>query len=162
MSMNTSELLEKAHMMVIQTVDGLPELQWDAPGVCGNWSVKDIIAHLASYEHVILDVLSTFTGKEPTPYVLRFISQTQQFDDSEVEARKYATAQQVIDEYQDTQVQTTSLLEQIAPETIQQSGAMPWYQQDLSLADFINRMYEHTREHCDQIARFHNKVKPNG
>ena len=160
--MNASELLEKGHMMVIQAVDGLPELQWDVPGVCGDWSVKDIIAHLASYEHVVLDVLNTFSGKEPTPYVLRFISQTQEFDDAEVAARKYATAQQVIDEYQDTQVRTTPLLEQIPPERMQQPGTMPWYQQDLSLVDFINRMYEHTREHCDQIARFHNKVKPRG
>jgi uncharacterized damage-inducible protein DinB len=160
--MNASELLEKGHMMVVQAVDGLPELQWDAPGVCGEWSVKDIIAHLASYEHVILDVLNTFSGKEPTPYVLRFIFQTQEFDDAEVAARKYATAQQVIDEYQDTQVQTTSLLEQIPLERVQQPGTMPWYQQDLSLADFINRMYEHTREHCDQIMHFHDKVKPHG
>ena len=160
--MNASELLEKGHMMVIQTVDGLPELQWDAPGVCGNWSVKDIIAHLASYEHVLLDVLNTFSGKEPTPYVLRFISQTQEFDDAEVAARRYATAQQVIDEYQDTQVRTTSLLEQIPAETVQRQGTMPWYQQGLSLADFINRMYEHTREHCDQIVGFHNRIKPNG
>jgi len=160
--MQASELLEKGHMMVIQAVDDLPELQWDMPGVCGEWSVKDIIAHLASYERVVLDVLNTFSGKEPTPYVLRFVSQTQEFDDAEVTARKYATAQQVIDEYQDTQVQTTSLLEQISPERVQQAGTMPWYQQGLSLADFINRMYEHTREHCDQIARFRNKVKSNG
>jgi len=160
--MNSSELLEKGHQMIIQVVDGLREVQWDVPGVCGEWSVKDIVAHLASYERVTLDVLNTFSGKEPTPYVLRFISQTQQFDDSEVEARKYATAQQVIDEYQDTQVQTISLLEQIPPEKVQQPGTMPWYQKDLSLADFINRMYEHTREHYDQIARFHDKVRPNG
>ena len=160
--MNTSDLLEKGHLMVIQVVDGLPELQWDVPGVCGEWSVKDIVAHLASYEHVILDVLNTFSGKEPTPYVFRFISQTQQFDDAEVDARRYATAQQVMDEYQDTQVQTTSLLEQIPSETIQQPGTMPWYQQDLSLADFIHRMYEHMREHCRQIARFHDKVRRNG
>ena len=53
--MNTSDLLEKGHLMVIQVVDGLPELQWDVPGVCGEWSVKDIVAHLASYERVILD-----------------------------------------------------------------------------------------------------------
>ena len=160
--MNTSDLLEKGHLMVIQVVDGLPELQWDVPGVCGEWSVKDIVAHLTSYEHVILDVLNTFSGKEPTPYVVRFISQNQQFDDAEVEARKYATAQQVIDEYQDTQVQTTSLLKQIPPEIVEQPGTMPWYEQDLSLADFINRMYEHTREHCNQIGGFHNKVRQNG
>ena len=156
--MNMSELLEKGHLMVIQVVDDLNELQWDVPGVCGEWSVKDIIAHLASYEHVILDVLNTFSGKEPSPYVMRFISQTQQFDDAEVEERKYATAQQVIDEYQDMQVQTTSLLKQIAPETVQRSGAMPWYQKDLSLADFINHMYEHICEHCGQIAHFRDRV----
>ena len=122
----------------------------------------EIVGNLLIKEHVILDVLNTFSGKEPTTYVLRFISQTQQFDDTEVEARKYATAQQVMDEYQDTQVQTTSLLKQIPTEIVEQPGTMPWYEQGLSLADFISRMYEHTREHCNQIGGFHNKVRQNG
>jgi hypothetical protein len=122
--------------------------------------VKDIIAHLTSYEHVANDVLKTFQGDEPTPTILKFLHHLDEFNNTEVEARKYLTAQQVMDEYQDTQVQTTSILMQIPNDKIQQTGTMPWYSQDSSLADFINRLYEHTREHCTQIANFRQNIKP--
>ena len=156
--MNASELLEKSNLLVIQTVDDLPETAWDIPGACGNWSVKDIIAHLASYEHIIVDILSIFQKEQPTPYILQFLHQLDQFNKVEVEARKYETAQHVLDEYQDAQVEATSLLMQIPDEKVQERGTMPWYGEDCCLADFINRIYDHTREHCAQIARFRQRL----
>ncbi len=156
--MNATELLEKSNLLVIQTVDDLPETAWDIPGACGNWSVKDIIAHLASYEHIIVDVLSIFQKEQPTPYILQFLHQLDQFNKVEVEARKYETAQHVLDEYQDAQIEATSLLMQIPDEKVQERGTMPWYGEDCCLADFINRIYDHTREHCAQIARFRQRL----
>ena len=42
--MDASELLQKGNLLVIQVVDGFPEVGWDMLGACGDWSVKDIIA----------------------------------------------------------------------------------------------------------------------
>src|SRR5438067_13842578 len=92
-----------------------------------------IIAHLASYERVVVDVLNTFLGSTPTAYSMRWINQPAEFNKAEVEARKYHTAQHVEDEYQDLQVQATSLLAQIPEETIPKTGTMPWYKQDCCL-----------------------------
>ncbi|HZU67387.1 MAG TPA: DinB family protein [Ktedonobacteraceae bacterium] len=156
--MDAAGLLEKSNLMVIQTVEDLPETAWDIPGACGNWSVKDIVAHLASYEHIIVEVLSIFQKGEPTPLILKFLHQPQQFNNEEVEARTYETAQHIEDEYQDMQVQATSLLMQIPTERVLEKGTMPWYDENASLADFIQRMYEHTQEHCAQIARFRQKL----
>ncbi len=158
--MNTAELLQKGNLMVVQVVDGFPELGWDVPGACDDWSVKDIIAHLSSNERVAIDVLKTFQGEEPTPLIDRFLHNLDAFNRAEVEARRYLTAQQVMDEYQDTQVQTTSLLIQIPSEKVQQIGTMAWYDPGCCLADFIQRHYDHTSEHCIQIAQFRKKVTP--
>src|SRR5690349_2661257 len=158
--MDTAELLQKGNLMVIQVVDGFPQVGWDVPGACGDWSVMEIIAHLTSYEHVTIEVLKTFQGDEPTPNILKFLHHLDEFNNTEVEARKYLTAQQVIDEYQDTQVQTTSLLMQIPTDRVGQIGTMPWYGQDCCLADFIDRLFDHTREHCTQIAMFRQNIMP--
>ena len=158
--MDAAELLQKGNLLVIQVVDGFPEVGWDMPGACGNWSVKDIIAHLTSYEHVLIEVLKTFQGDEVTPTIQKFLHHLDEFNSDEVEARKYLTAQQVIDEYQDTQVQTTSLLMQIPTDKVRQIGTMPWYSQNCCLADFINRHYEHTSEHCAQIVLFRQSITP--
>jgi uncharacterized damage-inducible protein DinB len=152
-------LLENSNLMVIETIDNLREAAWDIPGACGEWSVKDIIAHLASYEKVIVDVLNTYLGSQPTPYILYWAEQPDEFNATEVEARRYETAQHVEDEFQDLQVQASSLLQQIPVEKIQQKGTMPWYKPDWCLADFIEMVYAHTREHCDQIALFRKSAK---
>ena len=58
--MNAVDILKYGQQTVLQTIDGFPNSAWETPGACGVWSVKDIIAHLTSYEHVLIDVLSPF------------------------------------------------------------------------------------------------------
>ena len=33
--MNAAEVLDNGHLMIIQAVDNLPELEWDIPNACG-------------------------------------------------------------------------------------------------------------------------------
>jgi hypothetical protein len=41
---------------------------WTIPGVVGDWSVQDVIAHIMSYEHYILDrLLETLRGEAYSP-----------------------------------------------------------------------------------------------
>jgi DinB superfamily len=152
--MNVTDMLEQSHLQVIQVLDDLPELAWDIPEACGDWSVKDIIAHLASYERVLIDALNTFSGAAPTPYLHKFLSDSAAFDAAEVEVRKYQTPQHIEDEYQELQVQSSALLASIPANTVWQTGTMPWSRTHRCLGDFIHTMCEHTREHCAQIVRF--------
>ncbi|TMC18456.1 MAG: DinB family protein, partial [Chloroflexi bacterium] len=89
--MNGVDILKYGHLTVLQTIDGFPESAWDTSGACGVWSVKDIIAHLASYEHVLVDVLTTFVDGGLTPSLTLFLESGGQFNDSEVAARKDKT-----------------------------------------------------------------------
>lgn len=153
--MNSSDMLERSHILVTQAVDNLPENQWDVPGVCGGWSVKDIVAHLASYERLLLDILNTFQGHDVSPYVLNFLTNQDTFNKNIETSRKYETAQTILNEYHEAQVQTTSLLAQISPEQIQQRGTMPWLGAERSLTDVLKMISGHVKEHCDQIIQFH-------
>ena len=65
--MNTADVLKYGHHTVLQTIDDLPQTEWTTGGVCGVWSVKDIIAHLASYEHVLEEILAGFLDGGDTP-----------------------------------------------------------------------------------------------
>lgn len=70
-TMNKSKLLEALQMeranweLVLEQVR---KEHWTIPGVVGEWSVKDIIAHIMSYEHYILDrLLETLRGEVYSP-----------------------------------------------------------------------------------------------
>jgi hypothetical protein len=60
--MNAVDILKFGQQTVLHTIDSFPDSAWETTGACGVWSVKDIIAHLASYEQVLIEVLSTFAS----------------------------------------------------------------------------------------------------
>ena len=153
--MNANDILKYGQGTVLQAIEGLPESAWEIPGACGVWSIKDIIAHLASYEHVMVDVLSTFVSSGPTAYLSKFTEPGGGFNDSEVAARKEKTVREVLGEFNDTHAQVMSLVERIPVETFRQTGTLPWYGMDYALDDFIvYTQYGHKREHSAQIAAF--------
>jgi hypothetical protein len=153
--MNARDILKYGQLTALQAIDGFPEDAWETQGACGFWSVKDIIAHLASYEEVLVDILSGFIGKHPTPYLDRFIELGGQFNDTEVERRKGRTVREVLDEFNDTHAQVMSLAERIPPEVFRQVGRLPWYGMEYALDDVLVYMYYgHKREHSAQIAAF--------
>ncbi len=156
MAINTA--LDEAHLLVIRTVEDLPESAWDTAGADGDWSVKDILAHLISYEHLLLDILNTASGAEPGSYLQRFSQDRNQFRSSEVEKRRYETAQHIEDEYNDLQVQTSSILTTIPQELFERKGTVPLMGPDQSLAQIVDRLQKHTREHCEQIKQFRERT----
>src|SRR5260370_34951420 len=95
--MNATDILKYGQLTVLNTIEGFPESEWETPGACGDWSVKDIIAHLASYEHVLEDVLTPFVGSGTNaagPYLARFTKPGGQFNATEVNSRKEKSLQQ--------------------------------------------------------------------
>ena len=157
--MNAPDILKYGHGTVLQTIEGFPESAWETPGACGVWSVKDIIAHLTSYEHVMIDVLSTFVSSGTTPYLSKFTDPGNNFNDTEVAARKGKSVKEVLGEYNDTHEQVRSLVARIPVETFRQTGTLPWYGMEYALDDFIvYTQYGHKREHSAQIAAFRDHV----
>lgn len=154
--MNARDVLKYGHQTVLRTLDGLPKTEWETPGVCGTWSVKDIIAHLASYEHLLVDVLSTFLDGGPTPYLEKMGTLGPlQFNDDEVALRQDKTIADVLAEYNDIYAQTIALAARIPAETFRQNGTLPWYGPEYDLDDFVvYSYYAHKREHSAQIAVF--------
>ena len=157
--MNTLDILKYGHQTMIGAVEGIPEADWYTDGVCGVWSVKDIIAHLASFEFLLIDVLHSFLDDDPTPTLDRFNANAQQFNDDEVGWRRDKTVQEVWDEYEAAYKQTLALMAQIPVNTRCANGALPWYGAQYSLEDFIvYSFYGHKREHSAQINVFQDQL----
>lgn len=157
--MNAADILKYGHLTVTRTLEDLPQTTWETAGVCGVWSTKDILGHLASYEHVLVEILSSFLDGGDTPYLKGFMAGLV-FNDIEVDKRKHLDARQVMAEYNDAQAETMKLAARIPAETWRQNGTLPWYGADYSLDDFIvYSFYGHKREHTAQINVFKDTLK---
>ena len=151
--MNAPDILMYGHRLVLAVVDGLPAEEWDHPGVCGDWSIKEIIAHLASYELVLVEVLAGFDGGGPTPYLDAFRVPGGNFNDAQVARRRAQPALETLAEYTAAHEQLRAHAARIEAATWRQAGTVPWYGEGYSLDDLVVYMsYGHKREHCAQIA----------
>ncbi len=158
--MNAQDVLRRGHMSILEAIETLPEDYWYRPGVAGVWSVRDILAHLASYELVFVEILRSFAGEEPGPLLARFREGPDRYRETEVAARHELTAAEVLAEYDYAHGQTIPLVAQISDEVRRQEGTLPWYAKGVSLDDYIvYEVYGHKREHSAQIGVYRGELE---
>jgi uncharacterized damage-inducible protein DinB len=165
--MNANDVLKYGHGTVMRAIEGLDAAEWETGGVCGVWSVKHIIAHLASYELVLAEVLSAFQqhagqpsvspGSSSTPMLNAFVRE--QFNDTQVALRQNQSPAEILAEYSSAYEQVAALAAQLSDAAFRQAGTLPWYGLEYALDDFIvYAFYGHKREHCAQIAVFRDRL----
>lgn len=159
--MNLDDVLKYGHATVLSTVDGLTDAQCDVSGVCGIWSVRQIIAHLASHELLMIDALSSLLdANTPTPALDAFGVQKLAFNDIEVEKRQDNTYAEIVDEYKANAARVKELAARIPLEQRRTAGLFAWYGKEYDLEDLVAySVYGHKREHCAQINVYRDTLK---
>jgi uncharacterized protein (TIGR03083 family) len=151
--MNATDVMRYGNQTLLRALGELTPDAWELPGACGIWSVKNIVAHLGSYELVLVEVLAAELGStQPTPLLDAFRDVSGSFNDDQVALRAALGPEATLAEYQQAHHKAMALLAQIAPERLRQPGSLPWYGAEYALDDFIvYAFYGHKREHSAQI-----------
>jgi len=153
--MNAQDVLKYGHGTVMRTLNGVPMEYWETGGVCGVWSVKNIVSHLASFEMALADLLRGRLDGGPTPTLDAFINDNAGFNDTQVAARAGQTASEALAEYNAAYAEVASLAQRLPTEVWNQLGVLPWYGAEYDLDDFIvYTFYGHKREHMAQVNVF--------
>ena len=162
--MNSHDILFYGNKTIKKAFETIPAEKWHLPNVCGWWSVREIAAHLASFEALLVDVLNLQQGLDtPTPTFTRLTSPDYDFNNEEVALRENYSATRVIEEYDQAHAQAMSLVTQLDATHLTQTGTIPWYGEAYSLDDFIvYAYYGHKREHAAQIHVFKDQFKGEG
>jgi uncharacterized protein (TIGR03083 family) len=161
--MNANDVLKYGHDTVIQAIDGLTDAQWRAPGVCGVWTAKDVVAHLAAVELLIVEVLTTQVGGGPTPYLDAFKRKEPDLNDKEVARRRDWPVERTVAEYTDAAKRAMDLAARIPADVFRRTGTLSWYGEEYSLDDFVVYFsYGHKTEHAAQIAVLRDRDKARG
>jgi hypothetical protein len=159
--MHANDILKYGHYFFMNALEGVDEAHLNDSGVCGVWSVKDIVAHMAATELVLVDVLQWIKDNSvPTPNLQRYGEMREAWNDAEVDKRKDMSYQEVLDEYNRLQAQNAELINTVPLELQSKTGALPWYGEVYDLDDFIAyTYYGHKREHGAQINLFKDRLK---
>ena len=159
--MELTDALSRGHNMVLDAIDDLPDSDWETPGVVGVWSVREIIAHMASHEEVLAEILTTLLSGGPTPGLDMMNEDSLHFNTVQVEMRKDKSSTELLAEYKDWHEKAMALLAQIPKEMHRSSeNTLPWQGGECSLEELvIYTNYAHKREHSAQIGVFCDKLK---
>lgn len=61
--------VEASWAKLMDALEGLPELRMSEPGVAGDWSVKDVLGHVAYWEGRAIGTVERALSGEPEPSV---------------------------------------------------------------------------------------------
>ena len=157
--MNAADVLRYGHLTLLGSIEGLPKEYWETGGVTGVWSAKDVMAHLASYELVLVEILSGFTGGGATPLLDQFRDPGESFNDAQVDARAGQSVAETLAELNGAHERVLALIGQVPEETARRTGTLPWYGEAYALEDVIVYLYYgHKREHSAQIDVFRDGI----
>lgn len=159
--MHAVDVLMYGNRTLMMALEKVPEGEWQTNNVCGWWSVKDIIAHLTSYELALTEVLKGFVGESPGEFLREFARPD--FNDRQVTKRMEMSPQEVLDEYQQAYEYNMTLARQVPEGKWRETGALPWYGEGYDLEDFIAyAFYGHKREHSAQVNVFTDRFRAGG
>lgn len=157
--MHTLDVLKYGHLTVLHTVRDLPDDDWYTPSVCGVWSVREIIAHLASFEYALVEALSVARGGPTGPHLADVLRDGQAYNDVQVAARAGLSAAETLAEYESVQAQTMELTAALPSSLFFNTGFLPAYGMEYDLEDYIAySFYGHKREHSAQIGVFRDAI----
>jgi hypothetical protein len=156
--MNASDILKYGVSFFQGTLDGVPAAEWTTPDVCGVWSVKDIVGHLASYENLLSDILVDFPNVPSS--VVQTMMDPYAWNDEMVASRRDNSVEEVLAEYNAGHARNMTLIAKLTPEICREVGLLPWYGAQYSLDDFlVYSFYGHKREHGAQVNVFKDVLK---
>jgi len=129
---------------------GMSEADMLAPGVEGEWSVKDILCHLSAWEKYLLDRLGyVLTGQHPLYPAMSSWDDVHRFNAKVYADNKDRLLTSVIIEFRSLYRGVMTVLESLDDEVLNQPYSYDFPDDALTLLQLIRaNTYEHYREHC--------------
>ena len=127
------------------------------PGVVGEWSVKDMLAHIAEWEQrFVAWYRALLRGETPAVAVCGLSGgDLDALNQSIYEQHRDRPLNDVGDEYRRSYAEIRAVVGAIPAEDLTVSGLYPWIGADHTLSDFIaGNTSQHYAEHCDDLERW--------
>lgn len=162
--MRVHVMLTYAHKRIHEVTAALTETEWDLPGVCGEWSTKQVVAHLTGWAAYFEEFLAPHAGLTlPTPLIDDFKRLGEDgFNAKHGTPAAATSAAQVLNDYDAAWRRVLEMADRITPERWREPGPLAWDPEG-ALDEFaVYAYYGHQYEHAAQIEAFHDRRRRSG
>ena len=142
-------LIRTTSMQLELLISQLNVAQMNQPGAVGDWSVKDVLAHIAFWERHAADIVKAArSGEKPQ---LDVEDRTESRNASVVAQYYLTPLSAVIASWQDAQEELLEQLRGLSDADLNDPDRFPWSKGRTLLSRIADNSYEHDQEHIDQI-----------
>jgi hypothetical protein len=122
------DAIETEHRLLRQCLDAVPSDSLEIPGVCHEWSVKDVVAHLVEWKKMFLGwhAEGLRGGNPPTPAPDLKWNQTPLLNDRIYCKWKDEPASVVLAEFDSTYAAMLDLARSLPEDKLFEKGLYPW------------------------------------
>lgn len=154
--MNASRIIQRGHQSFLDILKDLPEKNWTDGMVTGSWTVRDVVAHLATYEGLQVETFRKFLDPAVATPLLdqKAKGNFSDFNQERSEELEDQPWQDVLKDYMNSYVKLKEIVEAISPETMAKPGTTVWYGEPSPLDDVIALNFGHKKHHLAQIKLF--------
>lgn len=150
--MRTLDLIEKGHQLVLSAVEGLSAADADIPGACGRWSIRELVAHLASYEALTVEVLAHLDSESTGRLVTGWLDNRTAFNHFQANRLSDHSLERLIASYSAHHEVLINEYLRIPDARLRQARELAWYGAHRPVYAFlIDIAYKHKRTHALQI-----------
>lgn len=144
--------LEQERAAFIELLAAQSAATLDRKGVVGEWSIKNVLAHLSAWELLVVQVLSERLETGRTPDVMTAISADMDgWNAQRVAEVDELTSEDQLAEFEWTRSLLLQYLEGLDDATLARMA--PWRGWDGSVADYVlDAIAAHERTHAEQVA----------
>ena len=149
--MTVIEELQAAREALLQAIDGLTDDQMLRVGAVGIWSVKDVLAHLVSWEAELVTTLSQLEQhKQRAPRIVN-IDDIDEWNDEQYHVNARRPLEGVLEDFHGVHKHLVQAVETLSDRVLDDNRLFPWMEgEPLSYLIAENAVW-HEEEHADDI-----------
>lgn len=150
--------LRGARKELLESLHGVPEEDKVRPNAVEKWSIKDLLAHIASWDEEVLRVIQAFAMQaEPRySYVISERNDFSAWNSEQVEQRKERTPEQIEAEFRNSRRDLIQVVEGLTDQVLMRPKMTPWGKVRSGF-DLLNEMVEHDAEHTKDVRSWRKK-----
>jgi DinB superfamily len=144
---NLFETLNQERTILLDAITPLPEAFLDEKGIVGEWSIKNVLAHLTGWERTVTDFLPDRLATGSRPAIFAILSADEDaWNAQEVASREHLTPKEQLDEFERARQGLLQMLHDTGEEALNRQN--PWPEWQGTLATYIlEQVGGHESEH---------------
>jgi len=134
-----------------QAIQGLSDQEMTQVQVEGEWTVKDVIGHVSSWEETLLGPLGRYADGQP--FEVQVIEDYLAWNDEQAARKRNVPLREILDESAAVRQELASAASRLSGEQWEQPELFPWGERG-TLTQALSGLAAHEMEHVRAIRRW--------